>query len=91
VLIDGPPVMGLADAPLISSMVQASMLVVAANETRRNTVRIAMRRLQYARANIIGALLNKFDIKMTGYGYGYGYGDYSYHSYGAKELPDLRT
>ncbi len=90
VLIDGPPVMGLADAPLLSSMIQATMLVVAANETRRSTVRISLKRLQFARANIIGTLLNKFDVKQTGYGYGYGYGDYNYHSYGTKELPDLR-
>ena len=90
VLIDGPPVMGLADSPLLSSMVQSTMLVVAANETRRSTVRIALKRLQFARANIIGTLLNKFDVKQTGYGYGYGYGDYNYHSYGTKELPDLR-
>jgi polysaccharide biosynthesis transport protein len=90
VLIDGPPVMGLADAPLLSSMTQATLLVVAANETRRSTVRIALKRLQYARANIIGTLLNKFDVKQTGYGYGYGYGDYNYHSYGSKEIPDLR-
>jgi polysaccharide biosynthesis transport protein len=71
-------------------MVRATVLVIAANETRKNTVRIAMKRLQFARANVIGAILNKFDIKATGYGYGYGYGDYSYHSYGSKELPDLR-
>ncbi len=88
VLIDGPPVMGLADAPLLASMTQATMLVVAANETRRSTVRIALKRLLFARANVIGTLLNKFDAKQTGYGYGYG--DYNYHTYGAKELPDLR-
>ncbi len=83
VLIDGPPVMGLADAPLLSTTTQGTLLVVAANETRKNTVKVALKRLQYARANILGILLNKFDAKETGYGYGYGYGDYEYHSYGA--------
>jgi polysaccharide biosynthesis transport protein len=83
VLIDGPPIMGLADAPLISTNVQSTLLVVAANETRRSIVKVALRRLQMARANVIGALLNKFDAKQTGYGYGYGYGDYEYHSYGS--------
>ncbi len=87
VLIDGPPVMGLADSPLLSNVVQATLLVVAANETRRNVVKVALRRLQYARANIIGVLLSKFDAAATGYGYGYGYGDYEYHSYGVKQLP----
>jgi polysaccharide biosynthesis transport protein len=91
VLIDGPPVMGLADAPLLSSAIQATLLVVAANETRRSTVKIALKRLQFARANIVGALLNKFDAKQTGYGYGYGYGDYEYHSYGTNaQLPAKR-
>ena len=87
VLIDGPPVMGLADAPLISRIAQSTLLVVAANETRKSTVKVALRRLQLARANIVGALLNKFDSKQTGYGYGYGYGDYDYHSYGQPQLP----
>ena len=88
VLIDGPPVMGLADAPLISNLVQATIVVVAANETRRNVLRTALRRLTQARANVIGAILNKFDAKMTGYGYGYGYGEYEYYSYG-NELKSL--
>ena len=82
VLVDGPPVMGLADAPLLSSAIQTTLLVVAANETRRSIVKIALKRLQFARANIVGAILNKFDSKQVGYGYGYGYGEYDYHSYG---------
>ncbi len=86
VLIDGPPVMGLADAPLLSSLAQSTLLVVAANETRRSVVKVALRRLRMARANVIGSLLTKFDASQTGYGYGYGYGDYEYHSYGVKEL-----
>jgi polysaccharide biosynthesis transport protein len=82
VLIDGPPIMGLADAPLISTNVQSTLLVIAANETRRSVVKVALKRLQMARANLVGTLLNKFDAKQSGYGYGYGYGDYDYHSYG---------
>jgi polysaccharide biosynthesis transport protein len=91
VIIDGPPIMGLADAPILSSTVQATMLVVAANETRRSIVKVALKRLQLARANVIGALLNKFDAKQTGYGYGYGYGEYDYHSYGETlQLPSQK-
>lgn len=91
VIIDSPPIMGLADSPLLSRLVQATVLVIAANETRRSTARIALKRLQMARANVIGALLNKFDAKETGYGYGYGYGDYDYHSYGeTPKLPSAR-
>ena len=39
VLIDGPPVMGLADSPLLSSVAQATLFVIAANETRKSIVR----------------------------------------------------
>jgi polysaccharide biosynthesis transport protein len=84
VLLDGPPVMGLADAPLLSAIANATMLVIAANETRKTTVKIALKRLLRPRSNVIGALLNKFNAREAGYGYGYGYGygDYDYHSYG---------
>ncbi len=85
VLVDGPPVMGLADAPLLSSATQATILVIAANETRKGIVKVAHRRLILARANVIGALLTKFDSAQVGYGYGYG--EYEYYSYGTKELP----
>ena len=93
VLIDGPPIMGLADAPLLSRLAQSTMLVVAANETRRSTARVALKRLQIARVNVIGALLNKFDHKETGYGYGYvyGYGGFDSHGQGAApQLPSAR-
>jgi polysaccharide biosynthesis transport protein len=87
-VIDGPPVMGLADAPLLASMTRATLLVIAANETRRNTVKVAVKRLQFARANLIGTILTKFDAKVSGYGYGYGSNDYDYHSYGSQaQLP----
>jgi polysaccharide biosynthesis transport protein len=90
VIVDGPPVMGLADAPLLGGMMQSVMLVVAAHETRRNIVKVALKRLKLARCNTIGVILSKFDVKQTGYGYGYGYGDYQYHSYGVKALPESR-
>jgi polysaccharide biosynthesis transport protein len=87
VIIDAPPVMGLADAPLLSTAAQATLLVVAANETRRSTFKVAIKRLQLARANLLGAMLNKFNSRQPGYGYGYGYGEYDYHTYGTKQLP----
>jgi capsular exopolysaccharide synthesis family protein len=90
VIIDAPPVMGLADAPLLSTAAQATLMVVAAHETRRSTLKVAIKRLQMARANVIGAMLNKFDSRQSGYGYGYGYGEYDYHTYGAKQLPSAK-
>lgn len=87
VVIDGPPVMGLADAPLLASVVAGTVLVVEAGTTRRGLARAAIRRLLTGQAHLLGAVLNKFSLRKAGYGYAYGYG-YSYaysYGYGANE------
>jgi capsular exopolysaccharide synthesis family protein len=83
VVIDGPPVLGLADAPLLSAAVNATIFVVAAGQTRIGPVRIALRRLEASRTPIIGAVVTKFAT----YGYDYGYG-YSY-AYGQDAAADV--
>ncbi|HEX6860395.1 MAG TPA: polysaccharide biosynthesis tyrosine autokinase [Caulobacteraceae bacterium] len=74
VVIDGPPVMGLADAPLLASRVEGTVMVVEAGGTGRNVVRTAVRRLRVGRARLLGVILTKFESRRTSYGYGYGYG-----------------
>jgi len=86
VVIDGPPVVGLADAPLLGSLVEGAVFVVDSMRTRRRVVRAAVKRLDFARTRILGGLLNKFDAKNVGHSYGYGYGD-AYgqgHAYGSE-------
>lgn len=84
VLIDGPPVLGLADAPAISSIVDATVFVIEANRSSRGKTKAAIRRLLSARAKIIGAVLTKFDAKRIGYGTEYGYYYYYYGGQGAQ-------
>lgn len=94
VIVDGPPIIGLADAPLLAGATQGTLLLVSANSTRKRALRVAVRRLQVVRANIIGTVLNKFDRREAGYGYGYGYGysDYEYYGYGQqKQLPSRNS
>lgn len=93
VIVDGPPIIGLADAPLLAGATQGTLLLVSANSTRKRALRVAVRRLQVVRANIIGTVLNKFDRREAGYGYGYGYGysDYEYYGYGQKQLPSQNS
>ena len=90
VVLDGPPVLGLADAPLLADAATGVLLVVAARETKRGQARAGLRRLQQGRrSKVIGAILTKYDAKRSpaGYGSGYGYA-YSYdYSYG--ERPKL--
>ncbi|MBA3668749.1 MAG: polysaccharide biosynthesis tyrosine autokinase [Sphingomonas sp.] len=74
VVIDCPPVLGLADGPLISRAVEGVIFVVEAGRTRSSQARHALDRLWAVRANIVGAVLTKLDNRAAGYGYGYGYG-----------------
>lgn len=81
VVIDGPPVMGFADAPLLAAVIGGTLLIVSAGTTRRGVARTALERLRVGRARVLGAILTKFDGRRApaGYGYGYGYGyDYDY-------------
>jgi succinoglycan biosynthesis transport protein ExoP len=87
VLIDGPPVLGLADAPLLSRVVEGVVLTVEANHIRVRRIKDAIRRIQAAHSHIFGVILTKIDKRNTAYGYGYGYGYGSGHhqfEYGPK-------
>jgi polysaccharide biosynthesis transport protein len=85
IVVDGPPVMGLADAQLLSSAAAATVFVVGAGQMRTGLVRGALRRLQLSRGAIVGAVLTKYDAKAAGYGYGYGHA-YGYgYGYGATQ------
>lgn len=85
IVIDGPPVLGFADAPLLASSVQGTLLVIEAKGARRAQVKGALRRLSMGKARVLGAVLTKFDTRSLHYGgYDYAY-DYSYGS--ADDLP----
>lgn len=81
IVFDAPPVMGLADAPLIGSRVEGTVFVVEAHATGKSVARSAISRLKAANVRMLGAVVTKFDTKRAhysygyDYGYGYGYGD----------------
>ncbi len=74
VIIDAPPVMGLADAPLLGSHAEGVVFVLESNSTKVTPARVAIGRLRAAHANIIGVVLTKFEMRRASYGYSYGYG-----------------
>ena len=84
VIIDGPPVLGLADAPILANAIDGTLLVVNSAKTKISAAQIALKRLLVARARIVGCLLTKYDARTAGYGYGYGYRYESYYAYGNK-------
>ena len=74
VIIDSPPVMGLADAPLIASRVEGVVYAVESHGIRSSMVKTALRRLASANARVFGGVLTKFEARKAHYGYGYEYG-----------------
>ncbi len=84
VIIDGPPIMGLADSPILSNLSSGTLLVIEAGTSRVATAKAALKRLIGARAHVVGALLTKYDARVAGYGYGSDYG-YQYYAYGGTD------
>lgn len=81
VIIDSPPIMGLADAPILSRQVDAVLLVVSSKQVARKSAKHAVKRLKSIGAHIVGATLNKFSIDKIDYNYAYRYMSYNYYSY----------
>lgn len=89
ILIDGPPVMGLADATILAHAVEGVVFVSGAGIVRRGAALTAIDRLKTAGADVIGGVLERFDAKRANLG-GYGY-EYSYsYEYGATEEAETR-
>jgi capsular exopolysaccharide synthesis family protein len=74
VIIDSPPVLGLADAPLIARRVEGVVYTIESRGATSRSIRAAIERLRAASAPILGVVLSKFDASKLTYGYGYEYG-----------------
>jgi capsular exopolysaccharide synthesis family protein len=71
VIVDGPPVLGLADAPLLGAACRATLLVVESGKTRTRAALEAINRLKAAENHILGAVLTKYRHQSNTYGYNY--------------------
>ena len=75
VIIDGPPLLGLADSLLLSEIAGNVMFVVESGKTRTKAATEAIAMLRNTGVHIVGATLTKSAEDMGGYGYkSYGYG-----------------
>jgi len=82
VIIDSPPILGLADAPTMAALVDGVIFVVEADRSRRGSLKTALRRLRAMRPVVLGAVLTKFDPLKAGNRYSEYYG-YEYYQYGS--------
>jgi capsular exopolysaccharide synthesis family protein len=74
VVVDGPPVLGLADVPLLSTHCEGTLIVIESGAIRRSAALNSLNRLRAVDSRVLGAILTKFSATKSGYGYGYGYG-----------------
>lgn len=78
VVIDGPPLLGIADAVVLGNQVQHMVFVVKASSTKKDSIRDALRRLRNAGVAPMGvALTHARNEHTSDYAYEsyYGYGD----------------
>jgi capsular exopolysaccharide synthesis family protein len=83
VVVDGPPTIGLADAPLLAAASGSVLFIVESGKTRTRGAIEALNRLEATGASVLGGLLTKATEPGGSYGYGsYGYG----YGYGKDKL-----
>ena len=72
VVFDAPPMLGLSDVPTLAAHTDAILIVIDAHSGHRGAVKSALRRLEMVNANVIGAILTKFNPRNVS-------GEYSYY------------
>lgn len=81
IIIDTPPVHAVSDALIITSLCDATVLVVKAAHTRSEAIKLTLAKLNQARSKVFGVVLNQFNTKDAArYQGDYGY----YQAYGAE-------
>jgi capsular exopolysaccharide synthesis family protein len=76
IVIDAPPILGLADSLILSRQVDGIILVVRAGETTRENFKISIKRLGQVKAPVLGMVLNGVDLENPQYAY---YASYYYN------------
>ena len=84
IIVDAPPVMGLADALVLANRASATVMVTAFAHSKKRQIQDAHRRLRQANANLIGVLFTK--VKAGGSYGGYNYDYDNYYNYGHDQL-----
>jgi len=85
VLIDTPPILAMADTPVLCPLVDGVVLVVGAEVSSRAHLQRAIDQITSVGGKIIGVVLNKVDLERNSYYYSQYYGEYyrSYYAEGA--------
>lgn len=60
IVLDGPPVMGLADALVLANVADGTVVVVESGKTRQEHLQVALKRLQTTTSSVVGGVLSKY-------------------------------
>ncbi len=63
VIIDSPPLLAVADARILSDIVDATVLVARWGETKRNVVGMGVRQILSSGGNLAGIVLSQVDVQ----------------------------
>lgn len=77
ILLDTPPITRVVDTFVLGRIVRDVILVIRPNQTYKDAVAWAVAEFKQSSMNLLGFVLNAFDLKKTTYRYKYryGYGD----------------
>ncbi len=90
VIVDSPPLLGLADALIIGNLCEGTLLTVEMGTTPRGYVQGALKRLRGARVHVLGVILTKLEARAGSYGYYRSYYYYYHTSYYGGTTTDAR-
>jgi capsular exopolysaccharide synthesis family protein len=88
ILVDSPPVLPIADARIIATKCDMTILVLRVDRTTRKRAQAGFDSIQSVGATVLGSVLNDVPLAIGygyggyyrgRYGYGYGYGGYGYY------------
>ena len=85
IVLDSPPVLGLADAMVLGNQVGTVLYIVSSGNTKKGHAKAALKRLRLAGITPIGAVMTKVNLLAGSYGY-----ESAYYYYGSvNETPAL--
>jgi polysaccharide biosynthesis transport protein len=85
ILIDSPPLLGVADASILASLVSGTILVAEVGRTRLDMCQQAAAQIERVNGKLLGVVLNRLNTRRGGYYYHY---NYYGHYYGHHENGD---
>jgi len=89
VLIDAPPILAMADTPILSALADGLVMVVWSEHCTRPALKRALEQVRAVGGKLTGVVLNKVDLKRNAYYYGQYYGEYYRRYYAEGEAAAL--